>query len=53
MISRKDEYGWAKDSGVDLISSIDPIAALTDAKSIILLIKIYFRKAFRPSLEDK
>lgn len=48
---RREEYGWAIQSGLDLIAGTDPKTVLPGAKSIIVLVEAYFREAFPPSLE--
>ena len=48
---RREEYGWAIHSGLDLIAGTDPQTILPGAKSIIVLVDAYFREAFPPSLE--
>jgi len=48
---RREEYGWAIRSGLDLIAGTDPSTILPGAKTIIVLIEPYFREAFPPSLE--
>ena len=48
---RQEEYGWAIQSGLDLIAGTDPQTVLPGAKSIIVLVEAYFREAFPPSLE--
>ena len=53
LLSKKDEYGWLKDRGLDLVGGTDPSASLPGAKSIIVLMENYFRKAFPPSMEGK
>lgn len=48
---RREEYGWAIRSGMDLFAGTEPQTILPGAKSIIVLIDAYFREAFPPSLE--
>jgi epoxyqueuosine reductase len=48
---RREEYGWAIRSGLDLLAGTDPQAILPGAKSIIVVMEAYFREAFPPSLE--
>jgi epoxyqueuosine reductase len=47
----QEEYGWAIQSGLDLIAGTDPKSVLPGAKSVIVLVEAYFREAFPPSLE--
>ncbi len=48
---RREAYGWAIRSGLDLIAGTDPQTILPGAKSIIVLVDAYFREAFPQSLE--
>lgn len=48
---RQDEYGWAEAAGLSLMSGTDPEAIMPDAQSIIVLMEVYFRKAFPRFLE--
>lgn len=52
LLSREKEYSWFIERGVDLFTGIDPKQSLPTAKSIIVLIEVYFREAFPPSLES-
>jgi epoxyqueuosine reductase QueG len=49
--SHQDEFGWAEQMGLALMSGTDPKAVLSSAKSVIVLLDIYFREAFPASLE--
>jgi epoxyqueuosine reductase len=49
--SRREEYAWAINAGLDIIKGTDPRNILTDAQSIIVLVYSYFRKAFPASIE--
>ncbi len=46
-----DEYSWADDVGLDLKNGVDPATILPEAKTIIVLIEPYFRKAYPTSME--
>jgi epoxyqueuosine reductase len=48
---RREEYGWAIRSGLDLLAGTDPRTVLPGAKAIIVVIEPYFREAFPSSLE--
>ena len=48
---RQDEYGWAEKAGLALMAGVDPKTVLAAAKSIIVLLDVYFRESFPPSLE--
>ncbi|MBU2053595.1 MAG: hypothetical protein KJ936_08885 [Proteobacteria bacterium] len=43
---RREEYGWAIRSGLDMIAGTDPQTILPGAKSIVVVIEPYFREAF-------
>ncbi|MFH1152200.1 MAG: 4Fe-4S double cluster binding domain-containing protein [Pseudomonadota bacterium] len=45
------EYGWAQTAGLDLLGGTDPSTILPGARSIIVLMEVYFRKAFPRSME--
>ena len=51
LLSRKKEYQWIMEAGLDLLAGIDPKNILPDAKSIIVLIEPYFRESFSASME--
>ena len=46
-----DEYAWAENSGLDLRSGTDPSSILPGAKSIIVLMEVYFARSFPRRLE--
>jgi epoxyqueuosine reductase len=48
---RKEEYEWAEAVGLALMAGTDPTAILPGAKSIIVLLEVYFSKAFPPAVE--
>lgn len=48
---RKDAYAWAMAGGLDLENGVDPSFIMPGAKSIIVLIEPYFRKAYPKSIE--
>ncbi|MFX1374211.1 MAG: epoxyqueuosine reductase [Promethearchaeota archaeon] len=49
--SRKQEYAWTMEKGIDLRKGLDPKNILYDAKSIIVLIDVYFKEAFPTHME--
>ncbi len=51
LLSRQEEYGWTKKTGLDLLAGTDPHTFLPGAKSIIVLVDSYFRESFPRSLE--
>ena len=51
LLEKEAEYEWADAVGLDLKGGIDPSSILPDAKTIIVLIEPYFRKAYPPSME--
>ena len=51
LLSKKDEYGWTEDAGLDLIQGTDPKNILPSAKSIIVLLDIYYREAYPSCIE--
>ncbi|MDD5169802.1 MAG: 4Fe-4S double cluster binding domain-containing protein, partial [Syntrophales bacterium] len=48
----QEEYGWAEQSGLALMSGTDPGNIMPEAKSIIVLLEAYFQQAFPKSLES-
>ena len=48
---REAEYAWAIASGLDLMAGTDPKNILPEARTIIVLIEVYFRKAYPRYLE--
>ncbi len=50
--NHQDEYGWVERVGIALVDGTNPKTALPAAKSIIMLLEVYFREAFPVSLES-
>lgn len=50
LLERREEYGWATASGLDLIAGTDPRNVLAGAKAIIVVIEPYFREGFPAAL---
>ena len=48
---RRPEYEWVFKSGLDLIAGTDPKQILPQAKSIIVLMEVYFNQAFPAAME--
>ena len=51
LLDRRKEYGWADAVGLDLLSGTDPSTILLNAKTIIVLVEVYFRKSYPCSME--
>ncbi len=51
LAGRQEEYGWAERAGLALMDGVDPKTVLPGAKSIIVLLDVYFQESFPPSLE--
>jgi epoxyqueuosine reductase len=49
---RQKEYEWAYKMGLDLIAGTDPKQIFPHAKTIIVLIEVYFKEAFPSSMEN-
>lgn len=49
---RQEGYQWALDSGLDLLAGIDPQTILPGARSIIVLMEVYFRQGFPRPMEN-
>ncbi|GAB6155213.1 4Fe-4S double cluster binding domain-containing protein [Desulfosporosinus burensis] len=50
---RQENYSWLKEKGMDLIQGTDPKSTFPEAKSIIVLVKSYFRHSIPASLVGK
>ena len=48
---REEEYAWAIAKGIDLMTGTDPKAIHPEAKSIIVLMEVYFRESYPQSME--
>ena len=51
LMEMPEEYGWADAVGLDLLNGTDPLTIMPEAKTIIVLIEPYFRKAYPKSME--
>lgn len=49
--ARKEEYGWAEAAGLALLKGTAPKAIMPTARSVIVLMEVYFRKAYPRVLE--
>ncbi len=49
--SMPEEYGWADAVGLDLKNGTDPSTILAGARSIIVLLELYFKKSYPRSVE--
>ncbi len=47
----QDDYGWAEKGGLRLMAGTDPKTVMASAKSIIVLLEVYFQEAFPAVLE--
>lgn len=50
-LSRRDEYSWLISKGIDVFKGVDPKNLMRDAKTIIVLIDVYFKQSFPSILE--
>lgn len=51
LISRRAEYAWAAEKGLDLLKGVDPKGIYPRCRSIIVLVEAYFRGSFPRSME--
>jgi len=51
LLDRSEEYRWAEQVGLELLKGTDPAAILPDAKTIVVLLDVYFRNAYPRSIE--
>lgn len=50
---RQDEYGWAEAIGLKLMDGTDPKTVMADARTIIVLMEVYFKKRFPRQMEGQ
>jgi epoxyqueuosine reductase len=48
---RQREYAWTHQMGLDLFAGTDPKQIFQDARTIIVLMEVYFKEAFPSSME--
>ena len=48
---RERDYAWTIEAGLDLMAGTDPKNVMPEARSIIVLIEVYFRKSYPRNLE--
>lgn len=51
LLERQRAYAWVSKLGLDLISGTDPKTDFPTAKTIIVLMEVYFKEAFPQSME--
>lgn len=51
LLDRHEEYEWAEAVGLKLLNGTDPSTILPKAKTIIVLMEVYFRKSYPRSIE--
>jgi len=51
LAERREQYAWALEAGLDLVAGTDPHTVLPEAKTIIVLMEVYFRRKFPQSME--
>jgi epoxyqueuosine reductase len=51
LADRQDEYGWAESVGLELMKGTDPKSIMKDAETVIVLMEVYFRKAYPRHME--
>ena len=49
--NHREEYGWTEKVGLGLVAGTDPKTVLAPAKSIVVLLDVYFRESFPSVLE--
>jgi epoxyqueuosine reductase len=52
LLTKKDEYAWTETAGLALLTGTDPKTILPEAKSIIVLVEVYFSKSYPRSVEN-
>lgn len=53
LLERADYYAWTKQKGFDLLTGIDPLQAMPEAKTLIVLLSNYYQAAFPTSMVGK
>ena len=48
LAAHQEEYGWAEAVGLELLKGTDPKNIMPEAKTIIILMEVYFREAYPP-----
>ncbi|MFP4477513.1 MAG: epoxyqueuosine reductase [Desulfatibacillaceae bacterium] len=51
LAEREKEYAWCQYAGLDLVAGCDPQNVLPGAKTVIVLMEVYFRKRYPRELE--
>jgi epoxyqueuosine reductase len=51
LIERRADYEWAASMGLDIFNATDPKKIMPDAKSVIVVLDMYFRQSFPASME--
>lgn len=51
LAGRRAEYGWAEAAGLELMKGTDPRAIMPGARSVIVLMEVYFREAYPREME--
>ncbi|MFH1981664.1 MAG: 4Fe-4S double cluster binding domain-containing protein [Pseudomonadota bacterium] len=51
LADRSDAYAWVMAAGLDLVAGTDPRTVMPEARTIIVLMEVYFRQSFPPSME--
>ena len=52
LATHQEEYGWTEAVGLDLMSGTDPKNILYEAKTIIVLLEVYFKASFPHAMES-
>jgi epoxyqueuosine reductase len=52
LAAHQEEYGWTEAVGLHLIEGTDPKAVMPEARSIIVLLEVYFKQSFPQSMES-
>ena len=51
LADHQDKYGWAEAAGLHLMDGTDPQAAMPGARSIVVLLSVYFHQAYPQWME--
>jgi epoxyqueuosine reductase len=46
LVQRREDYAWAEAAGLALLAGSDPASVMPTARSIVVLMEVYFREAY-------
>ena len=52
LLDRREEYEWTETVGLELLKGTDPTTIIANAKTVIVLMEVYFKKSYPRSIEE-